>query len=228
MQILPQQVMGYDRAITVFSPDGRLLQVEYAEKAVGKGAMTMGILCKDGILLIADRRLLDKLIVPESVTKIMQIDDHIIATFSGFTSDARVLIKKCRVFAKQHELTYGEKIDVEGLVRYVADLAQAFTQYAGIRPFGISLLVAGIDKKGLHLFVTEPSGVYSKYYAKAIGMGSTEANLLLEKKYKRDLKIADALKLAISIYKEVLGKEFDINRLEGMVIDHKGARKIKL
>lgn len=227
MQVVPEEkAMGYDRAITIFSPDGRLLQVEYAKKAVSAGAMTMGVVYKDGVLLIADRRIADKLIVPESVKKISQIDDYILSTFSGFTSDARVLVKRCRVYAQQHKLTYGENIDVEGIVKYISDTEQTHTLYGGIRPFGISFLMAGVDLKGLQLFVTEPSGIYSKYLAKAIGLGSPDANKLLEKKYKDGLKKDDAIKLAIEIFKQVLDKEFSFDRLEAAVITKEGIEKV--
>src|SRR3990172_4031927 len=124
MQMLPQQAMGYDRTSTVFSPDGRLLQVEYAKKAVSGGALGLGIVYKDGILLMSDRRITEKLMIAESVHKISQIDEKIAASFAGFTSDARVLVKKCRVFAQQHKLTYGESVDVEGVVKLVSDLEQ--------------------------------------------------------------------------------------------------------
>ena len=227
-QILPQQVMGYDRAITVFSPDGRLLQVEYAKKAVSQGAMTMGIVYKDGVLLIADRRIREKLQVSESIKKIYKIDNHILSTFSGLTSDARVLVKKCRVQAQQNKLTYGEPIDVEGIVKYICDIEQMHTLYGGIRPFGISFLLAGADKKGHHLFVTEPSGIYCGFTAKAIGVNSNEANILLEKKFKENLSKDDAVKLAIEIFKQVLDKEFSFDRLEASVVNKKGIEKVEI
>lgn len=228
VQMLPQQVMGYDRAITVFSPDGRLLQVEYAKKAVSQGAMALGIVCKDGVLLMADRRILDKLLIPESVVKIFKIDDKIATTFSGLTSDARVLVKRCRVEAQQNKLTYGENIDVEGIVKFVSDAEQLYTQFGGARPYGISLLVGGCDKKGCHLFVTEPSGIYSKYKAKAIGAGAVDANKLLEKKYKENLTVDAAKKIAIEIFKEVLAAEYSLERLEAMKITEKGVNKLTL
>lgn len=228
MQVLPQQAMGYDRAITVFSPDGRLLQVEYAKKAVGVGAMTIGLVYKDGVLLIADRRIIDKLVIPESIKKISEIDAHIISTFSGLTSDARVLVKKCRLYAQQHRMTYGEPIDIEGVVKYISDLGQAFTQYAGMRPFGVSFLMAGVDIKGEQLFVTDPTGVYSKYKARAIGLGSTNANELLVKRYKPDLKLDAILKLAVDIFKEVMQKEFSYDRLEASIVTSKGVQKLDL
>jgi len=228
MQVLPQQVMGYDRAITVFSPEGRLLQVEYAKKAVGAGAMTLGIVHKDGVLLVADRRIREKLLVAESIKKISQIDENIVITFSGMTMDARVIVKKCRVFAQQHKLTYGEKVDVEGAVKFVSDMEQSYTQYGGIRPFGVSLLFAGVDKKGNQLFETDPSGIYASYYAHSIGMGSVEANKILEKKYKEGMKYEEAVKLAVDIFKEVLQKEFSLDRLEASVVTAKGIQKVEL
>lgn len=228
VQILPQQVMGYDRAITVFSPDGRLLQVEYAKKAVSQGAMTLGIVYKDGVLLIADRRISDKLQVPESIKKTYKIDAHILSTFSGLTSDARVLVKRMRVHAQQHKLTYGESIDIEGVVKYICDMEQMHTLYGGIRPFGISFLLAGVDKKGRQLFVTEPSGIYSGYKAKAIGLGSASANKLLDKRYKDNLSKEDAVKLAIDIFKQVLEKEFSYERLETSAVTKKGIEKVEI
>jgi len=220
--------MGYDREITVFSPDGRLLQVEYAKKAVSHGAMTLGIVYKEGILLVSDRRITEKLMVAESVHKISRIDDHVAGTFAGYTSDARVLIKKCRVFAQQHKLTYGEPVDIEGVVKYVSDLEQAYTQYGGIRPFGIAFLFAGVDKRGIQLYETDPSGIYTQYLARAIGMGSPEANKVLERKFKEGMKLEDAQKLALEVFKEILDKEFSLEKLEAATITSKGTDMLKM
>lgn len=228
MQILPQQAMGYDRTITVWSPDGRLLQVEYAKKTVSHGALTLGIVYKEGILLMSDRRITEKLMVSESVHKISQVDDRIAASFAGYTSDARVLIKKCRVFAQQHKLTYGEPVDAEGVVKYISDLEQAYTQYGGIRPFGVAFLFAGVDKKGMHLFETDPSGIYTKYLAHSIGMGSGEANKLLERKHRATMKLEDAKALALEVFKHVLEKEFSLERLEAAIVNQKGFQKLRL
>ncbi len=228
MQVLPSQAMGYDRAITVFSPDGRILQIEYAKKAVSAGAMALGIIYKDGVLLMSDRRITEKLLIAESVKKIAQLDEHIISTFAGYTMDARILVKRMRVFAQQHKLTYGEETDVEGVVKNISDLAQAYTQYSGIRPFGISFLLAGIDKKGSQLIMTEPSGIYMQYYAKAIGAGSTEATKTLEKRWKEGMKFEDAKKLAVDVFKETLDKEFSIERLEAAAVTKDGMQKVSL
>jgi len=222
MQILPQQVMGYDRATSVFSPDGRLLQVEYAKKAVSQGAMAIGIVCRDAVLLMADRRIVDSLIVRESVKKIFEIDKHIVTTASGLISDARVLVKKCRVYAQQYRLTYGKGIDIESLIKYISDMEQLYTQYGGIRPFGISFLMASVDKLGPKLFVTEPSGIYFSFKAQAIGVGSAEANKILERKYRAGLKLEEGARLAKAIFKRILGKDFSAARLEVAAVTSKG------
>ncbi len=228
MQVLPSQAMGYDRAITVFSPDGRILQIEYAKKAVSAGSMALGITYKDGVLLVSDRRITEKLMVVDSIKKISQIDDHIISTFAGYTMDARIIVKRMRVYAQQHKLTYGEEIDVEGVVKYMSDISQAYTQYSGIRPFGVSFLLAGNDKKGAQLIATEPSGIYMHYYAKAIGLGATEAQKTLEKRWKDSMKLEDAKKLAVDVFKETLDKEFSLERLEASAVTKDGTQKIEL
>ena len=221
-------MMGYDRAITVFSPDGRLLQVEYAKKAVSQGAMTLGLVCADGVVLIADRRIGEELMIVESIRKIFHIDEHLAASFSGLTSDARVLVKRCRLYAQQHRLTYGEQIDIEGIVKFISDMEQMHTLYGGIRPFGISFLFGGVDAKGKHLFMTEPSGIYGKYKAKAIGQDSDDANKILTKKYKDGMSTADGIKLAVSVFKQVLGKDFSKERLEGVTATKDKIQKIDL
>jgi len=138
--------MGYDRSITMFSPDGRLLQVEYAKKTVKQGSTAIGIACKDGIVLVCDKRITSKLLVPEAIEKMFRIDDHIAATASGIISDARVLIDRAQVKAQQHAVTYDTKIDVLSIVKEICDLKQICTQSAGLRPFGVSLLVGGVGK----------------------------------------------------------------------------------
>ena len=225
MAEIPQGVMGYDRATSVFSPDGRLLQVEYAKTAVSKGALALGIVCKDAVLLMADRRIANRLVVEDSVKKVLKIDDHIIATASGLISDARVLIKKCRIKAQQNRLIYGEKITVETLIKYVSDMEQLYTQYGGIRPFGISFLMGGIDSKP-RLFMTEPSGIYFGYKARAIGQNATEANKLLDKKYKSGLKLQEGVKLAKSVFKSALGKDYSSERIEAMAVTPKGIERL--
>jgi len=221
----PDQAMGYDRAITIFSPDGRLLQVEYATKAVSSGALAMGIVCKDGVVLIADRRKVDELLVEEGVQKIFDLDEHVSVAAAGIMADARILVKNGRNFAQQHTLTYGEKVDIAGAVTHIADIMQAYTQYGGIRPFGISLLFGGVDKKGNHLFVVDPTGSFFKYKAKAVGEGAPAANAFLKTAYKEDVTTEQAIKLAKDIFKKVLRKDFAKEKLECSIIKQSGIEK---
>ncbi len=218
--------MGYDRAITVFSPDGRILQVEYAKKAVDTGTLTIGITCKDGVVFLADTKRGDKLIAEGSIKKMFQLEDHVSATYSGYISDARILIKKCRVKAQQHKVTYGEEISAEDLAKYLADLKQAYTQYGGIRPFGVSILIGGMGKKGPQLFVTEPSGIYFQYKAKAVGMDSVDANKYLEKNYKENMKMEDCIKLGIQTLKKILGKEFKYGNIVASMTTNDGFKRL--
>src|SRR3989338_4038189 len=160
MQPMPHQLMGYDRAITMFSPDGRLLQVEYAKKTVRQGSTAIGMVCSDGVLFVTDKRIIDPLVVKESVEKIWQIDDHIGATASGILSDARVLIERAQLRAQQHRVTYDSEIDVLSIVKDICDLKQICTQSGGLRPFGVSILVAGIDNSKARLFETDPTGIF--------------------------------------------------------------------
>jgi len=167
MQI-PQ--MGYDRAITVFSPDGRLFQVEYAREAVKRGATAIGIKTKEGVILIADRRVGSRLLEASTIEKIYKIDEHICAATSGLVADARVLIDRARLEAQINRLTYDEPISIKELAKKICDFKQQFTQFGGVRPFGVSLLIAGVDKEP-KLFETDPSGALLEYKATAIGAG---------------------------------------------------------
>jgi len=210
--------MGYDRAITMFSPDGRLLQVEYAKKTVKQGSTAIGISCSDGVLLVTDKRIMDKLIVIESVEKIFQIDDHVAATASGILSDARVLVERAQTTAQQHRVTFDSKIDVLSIVKDICNLKQICTQSGGLRPFGVSLLVAGIDKDGPKLFETDPTGIYFQYKATAIGEGEAEIEEVLHKEYKDSITINDALKLSLKALAKILEKNFNIERIDAAYI----------
>src|SRR3989344_4976485 len=140
--------MGYDRSITMFSPDGRLLQVEYAKKTVRQGSTALGIVCKEGVVLVADKRITSKMMVPEAIEKMFKIDDHIAATAAGIISDARVLVDRAQLRAQQHSVTYDSKIDILSVVKEICDLKQVCTQSAGLRPFGVSMLVGGVEEDG--------------------------------------------------------------------------------
>ena len=223
MQVIPNQAMGYDRAITVFSPDGRILQVEYAKKAIDSGSLIIGVTCKDGVVLAADTHRFDPLIVKESLSKVEKVNDNIIITSAGYIGDARVLLKKARVKAQNHKMTYGEELSGEALARYLSDICQSYTQYGGIRPFGVSFLLGDVTD-GPPLFATEPAGIFFQYKAKAIGNGAMEANKFLEKSWKPGLSIEQGADLAKKVFKKVLGKEFEPGRLQFMVTTSKGIK----
>ncbi len=213
-QSVQHQMMGYDRASIVFSPDGRLLQVEYAKKAVEQGTTALGMVCKDGAVLIADKRIVDKFIVPSSVEKVFQVDDHIGATATGYLMDGRVLVEKAQIICQQHKVTYDTNIDTLSLVKEICNMKQAFTQYGGARPFGVSLLFIGVDEDRPRLFETEPTGIYFEYTATAIGEGEAEAEEMLKKEYKDNMPLDEGFKLGIKILKKVLGRDFDVERVE--------------
>ena len=219
MQPATHQMMGYDRTSIMFSPDGRLLQVEYAKKTVRQGTSALGMVCKDGVLLVADRRIIDKLIVPESVEKIFQVDEHIGATASGILSDGRILIEKSQVLAQQNRVTYDSPMELAALVKEICNLKQAYTQYGGARPFGVSILFAGVDEDGAKLYTTDPTGIYFRFKATAIGEGEVEIKEILDKEYRENITIENGLKLAVKALKKVLKKDFDIERVEGAYIN---------
>lgn len=219
MQPMPHQLMGYDRAITMFSPDGRLLQVEYAKKTIRQGSTAIGMVCSDGVLLMADKRVVDSLVVPESVEKIWQIDDHIGAAASGILSDARVLIDRAQLRAQQNKVTYDSEIDTSTIVKDICDLKQICTQSGGLRPFGVSILVAGIDNHVPRLFETDPIGIYFQYRATAIGEGEVEVEEILHNEYKPGLSIEEGLRLSLKALKKVLGENFNVGRIDTAYIN---------
>ncbi len=191
--------MAYDRGITVFSPDGRLFQVEYAREAVKKGTTTIGLKFKDGVILVVDKRVSSKLVEPESIEKIYDVDDYIGCATSGLVADARVLVDEARKAAQIHKVNYGENIGVEMLVKKVCDYKQQYTQYGGARPFGTSLLIAGVDDMGVHLFETDPSGALVAYKATCIGSGRPVVMDILEKEFKDKMSSEAALKLGLKV-----------------------------
>ena len=199
--------MAYDKGISVFSPDGRLFQVEYAREAVKKGSTTIGVKYKGGVALIVDRRSMNKLIEPKSTEKIHQIDDYIGCATSGLVADARVLVDEARKAAQVHKVNYGENISVEMLVKKVCDHKQNYTQYGGARPFGTALLVAGSDDLGVHLFETDPSGALIAFKATCIGIGRNVAIEVLEKDYEDDMEYEEAMKLGLKTLKAAIEEE---------------------
>ncbi len=195
------EMMGYDRTIAVFSPDGRLFQVEYAKEAIKRGATCVGIVFKDGVVL-ASVKPKGRLMVTDSTEKIFQIDTSIAAVASGLLADARTVVSQARVKSQVHRITYEEPIDVWTISRYIGDKMQLNTLYAGLRPFGVAFLIGGTDNSGPHLIQSDPSGMLYEWKAYAIGRGSEDANKILEKKWKIGMNESDAVKLA----REILDK----------------------
>jgi proteasome alpha subunit len=191
---------GYDRAITVFSPDGVRYQVEYAIETVRRGTLAIGVKSRDGVILAVEEKA-RKLQISNVTQKIFQVDDHIGVAAAGYIPDARTQVDHARFFAQSNRLIYDEPVDVEGVAKNIADMAQQFTQYAGVRPFGVALILAGVDKNGASLYLTDPSGTYIGYDAVAIGAGSDQVTEFLEKQYQLDVPMDDAGALAMqSIY----------------------------
>ncbi len=187
---------AYDRAITVFSPDGRLFQVEYAMELVNRGATIMGIQCAEGIVLGSEENI-EPLEEAEYSWKIFKVDDHIGAAIVGLSSDARVLIDQARIYAQSNKLTYDEPVDVEVVTKKICDIQQMYTQHAGVRPFGVSIIFGGVDKTGAHVFGTHPSGTYRGYKATALGAGRETVLAILKEEYRENLSLEENTKLII-------------------------------
>ncbi|MFQ5800830.1 MAG: archaeal proteasome endopeptidase complex subunit alpha [Candidatus Hydrothermarchaeales archaeon] len=216
----PMPSMGYDRAITVFSPDGRLFQVEYAREAVKRGTTSIGLKCKGGIVLAIDKRVTSKLVEAGSLEKIYQIDDHIGAATCGLVADARVLVDKARIEAQVNRITYNEPIDITVLVKKICDFKQLYTQHGGVRPFGVALLIAGVTDVP-RLFETDPSGALIEYKATAIGSGRNTAMEIFEEKYKEEMDINGAIDLALETLYKVTEEKISETTVEIAVIDSK-------
>ncbi|GAB6285405.1 MAG: archaeal proteasome endopeptidase complex subunit alpha [Methanoregula sp.] len=219
----PQYQMGYDRAITVFSPDGRLYQVEYAREAVKRGTTAVGIKAKDGIVLIVDKRVSSKLLEASSIEKIFKIDDHIGVASSGLVGDARALVDRARVECQINRVSYDEQIEVEALAKKLCDHMQTLTQYGGIRPYGTALLIAGVSDGESRLFETDPSGTLLEYKATGIGIGRPAAMKVFEEEYNPDAEIKDAILLGLKALHSATEGKFDVDTVEIGVIGRENA-----
>ena len=197
----------YDRALTVFSPEGRLYQVEYALEAVRRGTLAVAIKSNEDVCLAAQIKIPSRLMDADSIDKIFQIDDHIGVAISGLHADSRILINYSRVQAQSFRLTYDEPVRVNMLVKTIADLKQIYTQYGGIRPFGCSLFFIAIDSSGPQIYTTSPSGIYRSYKAYALGSGEAKAREYIEKNLKENASFEDIIKLALNAIKESIDED---------------------
>lgn len=217
--IKQHQEMGYDRSVGMFSPDGLILQVEYAEKAVRLGASVLGITTNEGIIFIGDRKIKSRLLIKDSFKKVFEVDSHIAVTGSGAMSDGRRLIEQSQIIAQEHRVNFQESIDVLHLVKDIANIQQHYSQSGGLRPFGVSLLIGGIEDKKPVLYQTTPSGMYMRFLARSVGSLENQINEGLEKHYNEKLSNNQAIELGLKLFKENLKDEFDLERFDIAILD---------
>ena len=198
-----QQQQAYDRGITIFSPDGRLYQVEYAREAVKRGTASIGVRAEDGVVLAADKRARSPLMEPASVEKIHKADDHVGVASAGHVADARPLIDFARRQAQVNQLRYGEPIGIETLTKNITDHIQQYTQVGGARPFGVALVVGGIENGEPRLFETDPSGTPYEWKALSIGANRSDVRDYLEEHYEEGLSTEEAMGLALEALDQV-------------------------
>ena len=228
----------YDRNVNTFSNQGRLYQVEYAMKAVEQGCTTLGIQTKDGVILAAEKKIASKLQIPSSIENIMKIDDHVICTYSGLRSDARALIERARVEAANHWFTFNERMPVEAISLAVCDVCLSFAEKKKkkkgekrvvSRPYGVAMLIAGIDKDGkAKLFKNDPSGNYVRYKACCIGQGGENGLTTLQNNYKEDMNVDDAINLAGKVLKENLEQKINKDNVQIAYIKNKDKQIVQL
>lgn len=208
---------AYDRAITIFAPDGRIYQVEYAFESVRRGWTTLGMKSDHGAILVVHKRKTQPLIDEKFVQKIFIVDEHVGATFAGMAGDGRVLIEYARTIALLHRFYYDEPVTLEYLARRVGNVKQAYTQHAGVRPFGVMLIFAGMDDEP-RVFATEPTGRYVSYYAVTAGEKSSEALSIIEKHYDRNMSVEDMVKLGVEVIARTAEEKVTEENIEAGVI----------
>ncbi|MFW9972234.1 MAG: archaeal proteasome endopeptidase complex subunit alpha [Candidatus Odinarchaeota archaeon] len=198
---------AYDRALTVFSPEGRLFQVEYALEAVRRGTLAVAVKSKEDVCLAAQIKIASPLMDVKAIDKIFQVDEHIGVAISGLHADARALINYARVQAQSFRLTYDEPVRLGMLTKTIADLKQQYCQFGGVRPWGCALFFIGIDAGGTQIFTTSPSGIYRSFKAYAIGTGEATAREHLIKNYKENMIFDELVNLTLSTLKDSIDEE---------------------
>ncbi len=198
---------AYDRALTVFSPEGRLYQVEYALEAVRRGTLALAVKSNDDVCIAAQIKVPSKLMDADSIDKIFQVDEHIGVAISGLHADSRALINYSRVQAQSFRLTYDEPVRLNMLAKAVADLCQMYSQYGGIRPFGCALFFIAIDAGGPQIYTTSPSGIYRSFKSYAIGTGEASAREYLIENYKEEMSFEELINFTLKTLKESIDEE---------------------
>ncbi|MEW5311016.1 MAG: hypothetical protein WDW38_002764 [Sanguina aurantia] len=216
----------YDRGVNTFSPEGRLFQVEYATEAIKLGSTAIGIATKEGVVLCVEKRITSPLLEPSSIEKIMEIDEHMGCAMSGLTADAKTLIDHARAETQSHRFSYNEPMPIESTTQSLCDLALRFgedgDEGGGMsRPFGVALLIAGWDENGPVLYHTDPSGMYSKFSAKAMGSGAEGAQTALQESFRADLTLREAEVLALSTLKQVMEEKVTSTNVDIAVVSPK-------
>lgn len=191
----------YDSRTTTFSPEGRLYQVEYANEAINNTGTTLGVTCKDSVILAGEKKVISGLLDKGTAAeKLYMIDDHIVVAVAGITSDANILINKLRLSAQRHLFQYQEPIPIEQLVVEMCDVKQGYTQFGGLRPFGVAFMYAGYDDHyGLQLYRSDPDGVYKGWKANAMGANKSTAESILNEQWKEDMPIQEGLDLIAKV-----------------------------
>lgn len=192
----------YDGAITIFSPEGRIYQVEYALELVKRGSPIVGVKSPEGVVLAAIEPKQSRLAAPINSKKIYQIDEHVAVAIAGLSPDARVLVRQARYVSQGNRMTYDEPVDIESLTSSVGDLLQTYTQNSGVRPFGVSIIFGGVDNHRVSLISTDPSGSYRGHKAHAIGRNSEKAMKVLHEQYREGMDLDEATALAVESLKE--------------------------
>jgi len=214
---------AYSFSLTTFSRTGKLLQIEYALNAVANGRTSLGICAKDGVVIATDKKLTSSLVDTDQVSKVECIQESTGMVYSGVGPDYRVLVRKARKSAQSYYLTYREHKPVTQLVKSTASVMQEYTQSGGVRPFGVSLLVAGVDvdsngKKTPHLYQVDPSGAYFGWKATAIGKNFDQSKNFLEKRYQDDMELEDAIHTALLTLREGFEGEMTSTNIEVGVV----------
>lgn len=196
--------MSYDRALTRFSSDGRIFQIEYAATAVYNGATVLAIHSPNIIVAAVEKQDVMKLQEQEASRRLCMLDEHIMCAYSGVSADARVLIEKAQYECQSHRLTYEDKISVENIAKYIAGVQLKYTQSGGVRPFGVATLVCGFDALGKpHIYETLPSGILNEWKARGIGRFGHPVHEYLEKFYSENQTDEQVLRVAVGSLREI-------------------------